>query len=376
MSTGRVGLYAVDQDLRTTATIGVFNYTRRLIHGLADIQEPGFSMVLWLSASNAESLSPASLPPWMQVRSINSAASTGWRRLRADHLQVRQLVADDAVDVVHFPKGWMPLIRPRRARSVATLHDTILHYCREHDCLPPGSDMRWRYFEWMLCHALNRADLVIAPSPSTADSLAAISTGARGKIRTVPTGAIDGDVAPLAVEAKRGVLVMGSTSPHKATAETLMLLDGYARTRDSALPVTVVGLDDLDGLRELAPPQHLEITCTGRISNEQLQRTMQQSRVLAYLSLVEGFGLPLLEAYSTGTAVCYRDTSALADVMDGIPGGWDGQGHESFVEALDRAMALSTSDILDIRQDLRERFPPERCIADTVSVYREALSMS
>jgi glycosyltransferase involved in cell wall biosynthesis len=115
------------------------------------------------------------------------------------------------------------------------------------------------------------------------------------------------------------------------------------------------------------------VSYVGRASDAQLRDLMQGSRALVFLSEIEGFGLPLLEAYDAHTPVCYRNASAPAEVMDGAPGGWDGESEEGFHAALGEALALSPEEIERIRERLLSRFNWEAAAARTVDLYAEEL---
>lgn len=59
------------------------------------------------------------------------------------------------------------------------------------------------------------------------------------------------------------------------------------------------------------------VTFTGSISDEELDALLRRAACLAYPSLYEGFGIPVLEAMYAGTPVLTSSTTALPDVADG-----------------------------------------------------------
>lgn len=366
-----IGLYVVDQNPLTTTTIGVYNYTRRVIKGLAGIDDPGFDVVVWLNEENTEDLAPRACPEWMRIRSVTGGSGSGWRRLYSDHFLAPRLARQDQVDAVHFPKGWLPVLPNFRVRSVVTLHDAISVYCRRRSCTPKGNYWKWRYFESMLRFSLKRADEIIAPTYVTSKDLVGICASSKGRIRVVPTGALEPVDHQAPIAERQGILVLGSIFPHKATAETLNLLNEYARARGPRLQVTMTGVEDVCCVPGVKKLDRLDITCEGRVADDRLKECIRGSRALVFLSVIEGFGLPLLEAYSAGTPVCYRRSGSLVEILENTPGGWDGDGTESFNTALDETLSLSDSDIQVIRNRLGERYPPSLCIEGTVAVYRE-----
>ena len=57
-----------------------------------------------------------------------------------------------------------------------------------------------------------------------------------------------------------------------------------------------------------------DVTFLGFVSDDQLQRLLAAALALTYVSLSEGFGLPLLEAFHTETPVITANDTALPEV--------------------------------------------------------------
>lgn len=57
----------------------------------------------------------------------------------------------------------------------------------------------------------------------------------------------------------------------------------------------------------------------GRCNDEQLQEYLSQARALLFPSLVEGYGLPLVEALASGTPVIASDIAVFHEVGQGVP---------------------------------------------------------
>ncbi|MEI7879362.1 MAG: glycosyltransferase [bacterium] len=367
----RVVIYCLDQDPTTTSSLGIYHYTRNLIHELARKPDPRFKVILLLCSTNAEDFRPSPLPSWMECRIVPGRFSTGVGRLWGDHLLGPHLIRATGASLVHFPKGYVPWGR-LPCKIVATLHDTIASHYASH---PPAclSRFKLRYFDWLTRHSLRRADRVLTDSRYSLAELEALVPGTAGKSEVVYIG--PGVSAPQRVSGamRSGVLVLGSRFPHKATAETLALLSAYALRGGWHEPVTVTGLrawPDEWG----ACPVGADIRFVGRVPDAELVRLMGSSRALLLLSTLEGFGLPALESYAAGTPVCYRATTSLEEILEGIPGGWDGRGEATFAAALDAAMAMSPSDIAVVQADLAARFNWARAADDVMKIYREMLS--
>ena len=57
-----------------------------------------------------------------------------------------------------------------------------------------------------------------------------------------------------------------------------------------------------------------DIIFTGHISNEQLPRYLAAAEALTYVSVFEGFGIPILEGMSSGTPVITSNVSSMPEV--------------------------------------------------------------
>ncbi|HHQ49053.1 MAG TPA: hypothetical protein ENK19_09260, partial [Acidobacteria bacterium] len=270
----RVAIYAVDQDPGSTRSRGIYNHTRNLIRALVKLPEPGFELVLLLSGGNSEGFLPRERPSWLSVHVTDGTFGRGWRRLFADHVLVDLLAARLHLDLVHFPKGWVPAIVPRRLRVVATLHDAIpAHYRRKHPAVDPW---RFRYFAWQTVRTLRCADVILTISRASARQLAALGGARPARIRVIPEG--PGlplpEPLPIANGRRKGLMVFGSRAPHKRTLETFELIRAWAEARSADVRVTVAGLERMpDGWN--VSSRHVRFRFLGPVSDALLIEELQ-----------------------------------------------------------------------------------------------------
>jgi succinoglycan biosynthesis protein ExoO len=364
----RVGLYCVDQDARTTSTLGVFNFTQRLITQLANAPAPeNMRLTVWVSDSNAEAFTPEPCPEWIDMVHIQGTFSTGLKRLFADNMLSVWLAR--SVDLVHFPKGWLPLIPLRRTRTVCHVHDCIPRFYVNH--YPRWNMLKMRYFAWNAGRTLRKADRIITISHYSVRQIRS-SYDTQRPIGVIPAGAISDITRPRTRHPDASpILVMGSTLPHKRTAQTLDLLNLYAQTKGIRLPVTVTGIATVP-----APEQQwsqLDLNVTGRLSTAQLDSHLRNARALVYLSEIEGFGLPPLEAYERGIPVCYRAGTAVDEILNHAPGAWDPTSDEAFIGAMDEALSLTPDQIEAIQDQLSASYNWPRIAKELVREWREQL---
>jgi glycosyltransferase involved in cell wall biosynthesis len=160
------------------------------------------------------------------------------------------------------------------------------------------------------------------------------------------------------------VLAVSTLEPRKNLER---LVEAYRRARLNGLPLLVVGAEGWGGVRVEGDG----VRWLGEVRDEELARLYRGARCVAYVSLYEGFGLPVLEAMACGTPVVAARNAALEEVAGEAA---------VLVDPLDPdAIAAGLAEALDRGPELRERgleraraFDWHRVARETVAVYREA----
>ncbi|MGH3949843.1 MAG: glycosyltransferase family 4 protein, partial [Pseudonocardiaceae bacterium] len=233
-----------------------------------------------------------------------------------------RLVRRLGVDVVHSPHYTMPLAG--RAASVVTLHDAtfytdpVLH-----------SSVKARFFRAWTATALRRAARCVVPSQATANELVSVAGAARGRLDVIHHGVdIDRFHPPLADEMRaareaigldggRYVAFLGALEPRKNVPS---LIRGYAQAvAGRADPPALVlagqpGWDTQVANALDAVPHRLRVIRAGYLPFSRLAGFLGGAELVAYPSLGEGFGLPVLEAMACGVCVLTTGRLALPEV--------------------------------------------------------------
>ncbi len=226
--------------------------------------------------------------------------------------------------VLHSLHYTMPE-RPRKAdvARLVTIHD-LTFFTRPAD----HTTIKRAFFRRAIEVAAMRADHLICVSESTAEDLVRL-VDVRVPIeviphgidlaRFVPTEPHEGhDDAILAEFAltRPYVMHLGTIEPRKNVAQ---LLHAVARLRSDGLsdPDMVLVGGAWPGEREALPaPVGVRVHHLGPIRDDAVPALLRRAAVVAYPSLAEGFGLPVVEALATGVPVV---TSA-GSVMERLAG--------------------------------------------------------
>ena len=275
-----------------------------------------------------------------------------WQRFR-----LPMAAWSDAADVLHCPANECPAFFT--VPTLVTIHDLIPLD------LPQGRDpASVQRFERSIRHACKHAHGIVCPSRYTAHRLVA-DFGANPDRITVNAWAPDSSMRRvdanewLPVLNRYGVrtpmvIHFGSSEPRKNTARVLEAwarLDAGARKEWTLL---VVGLDapTIDTMNAFAKARGIDtsVRLHGFADERDIPTLLSAADVLAYPSLSEGFGLPVLDAWVAGAAVLTSDRTSLPEVTGDAGLSVD----PSDTDAIAGALASLTRDA-SLRVELAQR---------------------
>ena len=257
-------------------------------------------------------------------------------------------------DVLHCPTYRGPL-RPRLP-LVVTVHDlAVLRH--------PDAFNRWTrtYSPRFVPRVLRAARRVIAVSEFTRRELVELLDVPEERIRVVPNAvepeftregpAADGDY----------VLAVGTLEPRK----NLHRLADAARRTDVEL--RVVGARGWGGIAVGGNG----VRWLGEVSDAELARLYRGARCVAYPSLYEGFGIPVLEAMACGAPVVTTRGTAMEEVADGAAVLVDSHDPAEIAAGLERA-AAEREQLVERGLERARAFRWDAVADATVAVYGEA----
>jgi glycosyltransferase involved in cell wall biosynthesis len=291
---------AVDVTIPDRAVTGVGVYARGLLSGLArrtvDVRR-------WQR--------PLAPPGYERLRN-------GCRLIKWHEYDVPKRIRAEAIDVYHSACSVGPV--SRTCPTVLTVHDAHLLEDRSYGY---GSRMYRRLFS---VAAARRAAAVIVPTVHARTAVARSYRLADHQLFLVPHGLDPGyhrpDAAEIArVRAASGltapyVLVVGVASPRKNGARVFDAFVSAVRDREAPVDLAVVGPVCATMERSVAahPSVATRVRRLGVVPAADLPALYAGARCLAYVSLAEGFGLPILEAMACGTPVVTSRGGATEEV--------------------------------------------------------------
>jgi glycosyltransferase involved in cell wall biosynthesis len=278
---------------------GIARYTRAMI---AELAAKGVSHEWLLLISDRHEISD--VPDFgAHVRvAVSSAPWLGGARER------RQLAAEARAWRAEAFYSIFPPIAVDGLPSLVTIFDCI-PWSHPH-LLPPRVV---RAFRAASKRALANADRVVAISNATAAQVERWFPAAAGKVSVAPCG-LSRELEPAGLErdgGREGVLFVGTIEPRK----NVPLIVRAARALPQ-IPFTIVGKPGWGSYDLATDVKGLpNVTWLSRVEDEELRRLYRQAAVLVYPSVVEGFGLPVLEAIASGVLPIVSTASALVELV-------------------------------------------------------------
>ena len=272
--------------------------------------------------------------------------------------------------------AWYPFLLPLQARGVDVLHCTGFHaplrasvpvVVTVHDLAVvrfPEHFTAWTrwYGRTLLLPVLRAATRVLAVSEFTKREVVELAGVPEDRIDVAYNAASPDLWSPDGPRAEGDyVLAVGTLEPRKNLPRLI------EATAQLGLELRIAGAAGWGDVQIDAP----HVRWLGRPTDEELAVQLRGALCLAYPSLWEGFGIPVLEAMLCGTPVVTSAGSAMEEVADGAAELVDPHDVESIAAGIQRA--LGRRDELRAAGFARARaFSWEATAAATVGAYRKA----
>ena len=355
-------------------------YARNLLAAMTEV-EPNLEVVAYVGPEAADWLDRGDLGPSVttvvapgpsRAKPLRALAETTWLPWRAGR---------DRVELLHSFGTTSPPVS--LVPSVVTIHDLI--YRHYPNTFSRANRLGLRALVPLGARAARR---VIADSQAGRLDICETLGIDSAKVDVVELGfgqptSVDPTARPeLADRFRLGegpiVLTVSAALEHKNLQRLIEAFAVVTRDRDATL--VVVGHPGREQAQLVSLAAGLGVSkrtvFTGWVERRDLEGLYAAADVFAYPSLMEGFGMPVLEAMHRDVAVACSNLSALPEVAGDAAEQFDPRSRDSIAAAIARLL-----DDLPRRQQLIERgrirqaaFSWERTARQTLDVYERALS--
>lgn len=316
----------IDARLYGTQHGGIGRYTEELIKNLEKIDNNN-DYEIFLNRDGFLLYEPQN-PKFKKIKA--DFRVYGWR----EQILYPLFLAFRGLDFIHFTHFNVPIFCINK--FILTIHDLIIsHYPDSRATTLPPIIYRFKllFYHVLIAQVARRAKKIIAVSQFTKQDIIDLLKIDSEKISVVYEGMslppINKDSEQLLNKwdlADNFLLYVGSAYPHKNLERLLdafliilksrpdcqLVLGGKINYFYRRLADYIEKNEALRGLNQAGQPK---IIITDYLSDEELSALYQRASVYVFPSLIEGFGLPPLEAQSYGLPVVSSNRSCLPEIL-------------------------------------------------------------
>jgi len=360
---------------------GIGRYVRELVAALAHIDPYSAEYRLFAAGAPRNATPPPHLEAfaWCPTPITPKWSARIWHRAHIP-LPIEAFVG--RVDVYHATDFVLPPTLPH-TNTILTVHD--LSFVRVPESASPKLK---RYLDRVVPDSVRRADLVLADSQATKDDLVALYHTHPDKIQVLLSG-VDSRFQPATTDPRDlrrkynipprpYIFSVGTVQPRKNYARLIQAL-ALVRARGHDVSLVIAGgkgwLEDpiYAAIRETNMQEYVHFI--GFADEQDLPALYTHAACTAFVSLYEGFGLPILESMGCGTPVVTSRVSSLPEVAGDAALMIDPYDTHAIAESISRILIDDTLRQTLIRRG-RERvkqFTWERSARQLVDLYRQVL---
>ena len=290
----------------------------------------------------------------------------------ANRIPLRMAINEFCPDIVHETFCTKSSFAPRSARTVVTVHDMI------HERFPSAFSKYDRTSEWKQI-ATQRADHVICVSENTRNDLLEIFDLPENKVSVVCHG-IDKlfqDLDEVVSDKKPYLLYVGQRGGYKN-------FEGFLRAYASSPSLSKVYDVICFGGSAFSNPEkilfeELKLSDSQVLhmsgNDAKLARYYRDAALFVYPSFYEGFGIPPLEAMSSGCPVVCSNTSSIPEVVGDAGEYFDPKSNESICNAIEHVTNSTArrTELINLGQIRVAQFSRDRCADETLAIYKSLL---
>ena len=256
--------------------------------------------------------------------------------------------------------GWMPL--HTKVKTVNVIHDlNFEHYPQN---LPFWYRQYYRYYFPRFARKSTRLATVSEFSKNdivkkykvNPEKIDVVYNGCNAKYK--PIGPLQKDNTLWKYSGDHPYFVfVGSLHPRKNLTNLLKAFDIFKVNNNSDIRLLIVGekrwwTEEINRVYENMLYRH-EVTFTGRVDSVELNKIISSAIAMTYVSIFEGFGIPILEAFNCETPLITSNNTSMPEIAGNAALFVDPFSPESIAEAMEK---------IALNKNLRDELIAKGCI--------------
>jgi glycosyltransferase involved in cell wall biosynthesis len=297
------------------SSTGIYNYALHLVRALGPASSAaGLDVTVVCNDRNAIEFSRRAAG--VRIEIIDGGPTSKAAKVAWDLGGAARMLKGFGADAYFSPRGFVPIgIDQLFPATAITVHDMIPFYYSRY-CRSFLSRIENDYITTRLLRSIERSTLVITVSNASAQEIVRLS-GRRERLEVIHNGVRKPTAGP--AECRTHIFAMASALRHKNLEGVIRGYSHYVRSAgSSSLPLFVCGATVRDCARWADDSRILKrIRCVKDVSDEELDRLYATSAAFVFVSRIEGFGLPPLEALQAGASLVVSDIPVHREVLRG-----------------------------------------------------------
>ncbi|OGH13829.1 MAG: hypothetical protein A2860_02315 [Candidatus Levybacteria bacterium RIFCSPHIGHO2_01_FULL_37_33] len=372
-------------DARLFNQTGVGRYTSNLIENLLKIDKNN-NYVLFVRNEDFDQVK-------LKIKNLTRSTSSGqelkiirvdipWHSIK-EQVYFSQILNNENLDLVHFPYFSVPISYNRP--FIVTIHDLIIHH------FPTGKASTHPSFIYMLkilgykyviSRACKNAKKIIAVSKATKDEIVDHLKIPEDKISVIYEAADQQISNPKSQIANKSIntkyfLYVGNVYPHKNVEKLINAFEILLQYFPNA-ELIFAGKEDYfykrlkNFVKKLGHEKNIKFS--GYVPDEELSNLYKNAVALVVPSLMEGFGLPPLEAMSNMCLVLASDIKALKEICGEDALYFDPYDENDMAEKMKAAyLGEFDREIIERGFERSKEFSWRKMAKETLKIYKDAI---
>lgn len=311
----RIGFDCAKLVKGTSKSIGIYNITKSVVVRLAKQLPKEHQLVVIGNENNREDFAVDGV----EFHSVNLDINSTKAILLWETVKVNSYIKKLRLDEIVFPRGFTSLFCP--VKDVIIVHDLIPFYYDKHF---PGvlNKVQNAYVMMRMKSSIRTADKIITISEYSKKDILKVVPKAEKKVNVILHGyeAHNGEIEEVKDAPENYFYGITSKLPHKNAVGLIKAYIAYYKMTEKPYDLVVAGLPSLSVVEgglgcEIPDEVRAHIHCNKFMDDKRFYSLFAHAKGFVFLSRIEGFGLPPLEAMELGVPVVCSNATSLPEVV-------------------------------------------------------------